>query len=146
VRRYSSEAPQKSSRAPIYGGIVLAAAGLGYWKGDQIISAVRGPAEPKERAKAFIGGDQGWIGLKLADVKDINHNVKRFRFEFPDPESVSGLHIACKSGSSCHSLLSADDPALAALLTKFQGPNDEKPTIRPYTPVTDERICPIPPS
>ncbi len=62
-----------------------------------MISAIRGEAEAKERAKVFTGGDQAWIGLKLVDVKDLSHNVKKFRFEFPDPESVSGLHIACKS-------------------------------------------------
>ncbi len=48
------------------------------------------------------------------------HNVKRLRFALPTEEHVIGLNIA------------------SALLTKYKGPNDEKPTIRPYTPVSEE--------
>jgi cytochrome-b5 reductase len=48
-----------------------------------------------EGPKTFTGGDQGFIDLKLAAVTDINHNVKRFRFELPEKDAVSGLTIAC---------------------------------------------------
>ncbi len=48
-----------------------------------------------EPPKTFTGGDQGFIDLKLSEVSDINHNVKRFRFELPDKDAVSGLTIAC---------------------------------------------------
>ena len=51
--------------------------------------------ESKEPPKTFTGGDQGFIDLKLADVTIVNHNVKRFRFELPDKDAVSGLHVAC---------------------------------------------------
>ena len=68
----------------------------------------------------FQGGEQGFIPLKLDKIEEINHNTKRFRFNFEDKDSVSGLTIA------------------SALVTKFQGENDEKPTIKPYTPVSDE--------
>lgn len=75
-----------------------------------------GPATP-----VFKGGDQGFVDLKLASIENVNHNTKRFRFEFPEGESnVSGLHIA------------------SALLTKYQSPDMEKPVMRPYTPVSDE--------
>ncbi|KLJ12754.1 NADH-cytochrome b5 reductase 2 [Blastomyces silverae] len=117
VRKYSSEAPAKSSRAPLIGGLALAVgAGYYYWQ----TTSAKSVAEPKERSAVFKGGDQGWVGLKLAHVDNVSHNVKRFRFEFEDPESVSGLHIA------------------SAILTKYKGPTDEKPTIRPYTPVSEE--------
>ena len=46
--------------------------------------------------KAFTGGDQGFLDLKLSNVEPINHNTKRFRFELPDKDQVSGLHIACQ--------------------------------------------------
>jgi hypothetical protein len=46
--------------------------------------------------KVFTGGDQGFVSLKLDAVEIINHNTKKFRFAFDDPESVSGLTIACK--------------------------------------------------
>ncbi|KAK2786898.1 NADH-cytochrome b5 reductase [Onygenales sp. PD_12] len=119
IRKYSSEAPQKAaSRAPIYGAVALAAgAGAYYWQS----SASSAPAvEPKERSKTLTGGDQGWVNLKLAKIEHVSHNTKKFRFEFDDPEAVSGVHIA------------------SAILTKYKGPTDAKPTIRPYTPVSDE--------
>lgn len=49
-----------------------------------------------EPPKTFTGGDQGFIDLKLSEVSDINHNVKRLRFELPDKDAVSGLSVACK--------------------------------------------------
>lgn len=49
-----------------------------------------------EPPKTFTGGDQGFIDLKLSEVSDINHNVKRLRFELPDKDAVSGLTVACK--------------------------------------------------
>ena len=60
------------------------------------------------------------MSLKLAEVENVNHNTKRFRFELPEPDQVSGLQIA------------------SAVLTKYKGPQDEKPTMRPYTPISDE--------
>jgi cytochrome-b5 reductase len=72
---------------------------------------------------AFTGGDQGFLSLKLAEVENVNHNTKRFRFELPESDQVSGLHIA------------------SAILTKYKGPNDEKPTMRPYTPISSEGMC-----
>lgn len=73
--------------------------------------------EPK---KAFTGGDQGWLSLVLDDVEIVNHNTKRFRFKLPEEDQVSGLHVA------------------SAILTKYKGPNMEKPVMRPYTPISDE--------
>ena len=70
--------------------------------------------------KAFKGGDQGFLPLKLESVEPINHNTKRFRFALPNADDVSGL------------------PITSALITKFKKEGDEKPTIRPYTPVSSE--------
>lgn len=55
--------------------------------------------EIKEREKVFTGGEQGFIDLKLSDIEILSHNTKRYRFEFPDKEAVSGLHVACKLSS-----------------------------------------------
>ena len=49
----------------------------------------------------------------------MNHNTKLLTFELPDPEGTLGLVI-----NSC-------------ILTKYKGPNDEKPIVRPYTPISD---------
>lgn len=80
----------------------------------------RGKTDDKPANKVFKGGDQGWVDLKLESVEEINHNTRKFRFAFPDKDDVSGLQIA------------------SALLTKYQGPEMEKPVIRPYTPTSDE--------
>jgi cytochrome-b5 reductase len=65
-------------------------------------------------------GDQGFVDLKLEAVEIVNHNTKKFRFSFEDPEAVSGLNVA------------------SALLTKYQAPGMDKPIVRPYTPTSDE--------
>ncbi|KAI4116563.1 MAG: hypothetical protein LQ345_003050 [Seirophora villosa] len=70
--------------------------------------------------KAFTGGDQGWLDLKLESVEELSHNTKKFRFALPNKDDVSGLQVA------------------SALLTKYKGPEMEKPVIRPYTPTSDE--------
>ena len=78
------------------------------------------PKKAANASKVFTGGDQGFLPLTLDAVEDVNPNVKKFRFKFDDKEAVSGLTIA------------------SALITKYKGPEDEKPTIRPYTPTSDE--------
>ena len=47
--------------------------------------------------KAFVGGDQGFIDLKLASIEETSHNTKKFRFELPESDQVSGLPIACRT-------------------------------------------------
>lgn len=66
-----------------------------------------------------------FLTLKFYSVENINHNTKKFRFALPEEDQVSGLHIA------------------SAIITKYKGPEAEKPTIRPYTPVSDEGISAI---
>lgn len=122
VRKYSSEAPKGRSLAPIYITVGLAGLGVGLYRYNAgVANASTNTVEPpKDSPKVFTGGDQGWVPLKLADVEVLSHNTNRFRFEFPDKEAVSGLHIA------------------SALLTRYQPPDESKPIIRPYTPVSDE--------
>lgn len=58
----------------------------------------------------------------------INHNTKLFTFELPEKDSTLGLVV-----NSC-------------LLTMYKGPTDEKPTVRPYTPISDvDQQVPYPP-
>lgn len=85
----------------------------------QKASATAAPLSPPS-GNAFTGGDQGFISLKLENVEEINHNTKKFRFALPEENQVSGLKIA------------------SALITKYKGPEMEKPAIRPYTPTSDE--------
>ncbi|KAA8642319.1 hypothetical protein EYZ11_002909 [Aspergillus tanneri] len=113
-RKYSTEAPKKKSLAPIYATVGLTGVGVGLYRYNSGAATA-----PVDRAKVFTGGDQGWVDLKLSEVEVLNHNTKRLRFEFPDKEAVSGLHIA------------------SAILTKFSKPG-EKAVIRPYTPTSDE--------
>lgn len=60
------------------------------------------------------------MSLKLEDTEIINHNTKKLRFKLPEDDMVSGLDVA------------------SAILTKYKGPEDEKATLRPYTPTSDE--------
>ena len=132
VRRYALEAPQGGgNNALLYGGAGAGALGLGAWylnsgkKPESVAPASKEeektvPKKATEGSKVFKGGDQGFIGLVLDKVEEINHNTKRFRFKFDSEDEVSGLSIA------------------SAIITKYKGEKDEKPTIRPYTPVSDE--------
>jgi cytochrome-b5 reductase len=121
----------------LYAGVAALAAGAGYYfynqgnNADKVKNAASdaeaaakglvGKNQPGSQGKpAFTGGDQGWISLKLDSVENINHNTKKLRFALPESDDVSGLKIA------------------SALLTKYKGPEMQKPAIRPYTPISDE--------
>jgi cytochrome-b5 reductase len=107
VRTFASES---TSGKPSYGtyaaaaAVTALAAGYGYtqWHAGSLAEAEaktrpdKGKIASKEPKKTFTGGDQGFIDLKLEDVQNINHNVKRFRFELPDKDAVSGLTVACE--------------------------------------------------
>ncbi|RFU26768.1 hypothetical protein B7463_g9569, partial [Scytalidium lignicola] len=126
-RRYASEAKSGGSNTLLYAGIAAVVAGGGYYWSTQQGAAKDAPAKsvpaniPAAVNKtAFTGGDQGFIGLKLDSIEEVNHNTKKFRFSLPEGDQVSGLHVA------------------SALLTKYQTPGMEKPIVRPYTPISDE--------
>ncbi|KAF2100907.1 ferredoxin reductase-like protein [Rhizodiscina lignyota] len=131
VRRYATEPPKPSSNNTIIYGGLAAAAGVGAYyylsgspKAKEAVDSAKDKAtsiaNKADAPKTFKGGDQGFVSLVLDSVEEINHNTKKFRFHLDDDNAVSGLHIA------------------SALLTKFKGPEMEKPVIRPYTPVSDE--------
>ncbi|KYK54632.1 putative cytochrome-b5 reductase, mitochondrial outer membrane form [Drechmeria coniospora] len=123
VRHYATESAPKSGSSmllPVAGAAAVAGAGYYYFAGGEGAVAKGTQAAGAAVKPAFTGGDQGFVSLKLAEVETVNHNTKRFRFELPESDHVSGLHIA------------------SAILTKFKGPNDEKATLRPYTPISDE--------
>lgn len=92
-RKYSSEASKKRSLAPIYISIGLVGLAIGVYRYTQDGATAK---EQKEREKVFTGGEQGWVDLKLGAIEDLSHNTKRFRFEFPDKDMISGLNVACK--------------------------------------------------
>ncbi|TDZ13386.1 NADH-cytochrome b5 reductase 2 [Colletotrichum spinosum] len=127
ARRYATEAPKSGGSNPaLYAGAAAAVAGGAYYlfsgsspaaqKAEAKVKEAVG-AEPK---KALTGGDQGFVSLKLEDVEIVNHNTKKLRFALPEEDMVSGLNVA------------------SAVLTKYKGPEDQKATLRPYTPTSDE--------
>jgi len=122
ARRYTTEAPKSgSSNTPLLAAAGVGALGAGYYflSGTPTADKIQAKVTPEPK-KAFTGGDQGFISLKLDSVEQVNHNTKKFRFELPESDQVSGLQVA------------------SALLTKYKGPEDAKATLRPYTPVSDE--------
>ena len=125
MRSYATEAAKGGSSTPWIVGVAAVGAGVaGYsFLGNKKALAEAAPSTQKETEKvdkrAFKGGDQGFIDLKLKSSKDYNHNTKSFIFELPESDQVSGLSVA------------------SALITKFKADDQEKPTIRPYTPTSD---------
>ncbi|KAL6876670.1 ferredoxin reductase-like protein [Trichoderma novae-zelandiae] len=125
ARRYATESGAKgSSNTLLYGAGAVGVLGAGYYFLSGSSAAGKAESKAKEvlgvAPKAFTGGDQGFLSLKVSEIEEVNHNTKRVRFELPEKDQVSGLHVA------------------SALLTKFKAPDAEKATLRPYTPISDE--------
>ncbi|KAF2259553.1 NADH-cytochrome b5 reductase 3 [Lojkania enalia] len=135
VRRYATEAPKSGgSNTLLYTGIAFAGLSGGYFylrrqRGTPTGQA--GQAPPSQEAekvssgatepakKAFTGGEQGFLSLVLENYEVLNHNTKRLTFKLPEADMESGL------------------PVSSAVITKYKGPEMEKPVIRPYTPTSD---------
>ena len=110
VRSYATDAPSTGSGLlPWFaGGAALGAGYFGYTyatgsaappsKADvkNVVDKAKEKVSDKPAPKAFLGGDQDFLDLKLASVEDVNKNTKRFRFDLPEKDQVSGLEIACK--------------------------------------------------
>lgn len=126
ARRYATESGSKgSSNTLLYGAGAVGVLGAGYYFLSGSPAASKAENKAKEALgvaapKAFTGGDQGFLSLKVSEIEDVNHNTKRVRFDLPEKDQVSGLHVA------------------SAILTKFKAPDAEKATLRPYTPISDE--------
>jgi cytochrome-b5 reductase len=140
VRRYASEAPDQSKGkgggTPFLLTMVAFAGLLGgysYLRRTKYpkASGEAGAAPPSREGEkipdstggaakiAFTGGEQGFLSLKLLKSEIINHNSKHLTFALPEEDMESGLHVA------------------SAVITKYKGPEMEKPVIRPYTPTSD---------
>lgn len=59
-----------------------------------IIGQARAEA-PDDPPKMFSSG-LNMVSLRLKASEDVNHNTKRLRFEFPNPDAVSGLPLTCR--------------------------------------------------
>jgi cytochrome-b5 reductase len=123
VRRYASEAP-KTEAAPnktvLYAGIAAAALSGSYIylrRGNPMADVK--PVSTGPAKKAFTGGDQGFVSLVLEKSEIVNHNTKKLTFKLPEEDMESGLPVA------------------SAVITKYKGPEMQKPVIRPYTPISD---------
>jgi len=118
---FTSQAPKsKKSSGLIPLTVGAAVLGTGYYYKDTLQSYFYSSksTQPSSNLDVAFKNKDEWIDLKLEEIEMVNHNTKRLRFALPSKDQVSGLHVA------------------SALLTKYQGPKDEKPVIRPYTPVS----------
>lgn len=130
TRRYATEPSKGGSNSTLFlGAAAVGIAGAGAYflsgtgaakKAEASVKEVTEKITPGEIKKAFTGGDQGWVSLKLEEAELVNHNTKRLRFRLPEDDMVSGLHVA------------------SAILAKFKPVDGEKAVLRPYTPVSDE--------
>jgi cytochrome-b5 reductase len=64
------------------------------------------PASPQNNmsratapSRVFSSG-LSMVSLRLKSSEDVTHNVKRLRFEFPNPDAVSGLSPSCEFPAS----------------------------------------------
>ncbi|KAK4123061.1 ferredoxin reductase-like protein [Parathielavia appendiculata] len=73
--------------------------------------------KPIASSRVFSSG-LSMVSLRLKSSEEVTHDVKRLRFEFPDPEAVSGLSVT------------------SSLLTVSWPHDSFFPTLRPYTPVS----------
>lgn len=115
TRSFSSAATPKATTSYAIGAGLFGVAALSF------LSYNSKSAEwfAKDAPKALTNPNE-WVSLSLLSSEQVNHNTKSLKFALPSDEHIIGLNIA------------------SALLTKYKGPNDEKPTIRPYTPVSEE--------
>lgn len=98
MRGYAQEAAQKQRMSgAAYGAIGLGALAGGYYyytsQNKPVVLQAEGPAP-----KAFQGGDQGFLSLKLESVQKISENTSKFRFALPEEDQESGLPVACMFG------------------------------------------------
>jgi hypothetical protein len=96
ARQYSSEAPKSGGGMFRNLLLVSAASAGGYYYYTNVYDSKLSKASTEPASKVFTGGDQGFVSLRLDKIETVNHNTKRFRFVFDDPEAVSGLTIACE--------------------------------------------------
>lgn len=116
TRSYSSVATSRSSASTYaIGAGLFGVAALSYVNYNSRAAEWFAKDAPKA-----LEDPNAWVSLPLISSEQVNHNTKSLKFALPSDEHIIGLNIA------------------SALLTKYKGPNDEKPTIRPYTPVSEE--------
>ncbi|KAI1407612.1 ferredoxin reductase-like protein [Hypoxylon sp. FL1857] len=69
--------------------------------------------------RRVFGSGPAFVSLELESTQVVNHNTKRLRFKFPEPDAVSGLTLT------------------SALLTYSWPKGSTLPVVRPYTPIKD---------
>lgn len=45
--------------------------------------------------KKVFGSGPAMVSLRLKSSENLNHNAKLLRFEYPNPDAVSGLSLTC---------------------------------------------------
>lgn len=117
TRQFTTKAAAQPSKNYLIGAGLVGAASITYLsyntKSAEWFSSTK-------TAKKTLTDPNEWVSLPLMSSTQVNHNTKTLKFALPSEDHIIGLNVA------------------SALLTKYQGPNDEKPTIRPYTPISDE--------
>lgn len=126
MRSYATEAQVAGKSSAAVAAAAVACGLGGYYYYSNVLSAVS-RTEALDSAhnaskKAFTGGDQGFISLKLDNVETVNHNTKKFRFALPESDMESGLSVACASAQVRNILQSAVLTKLSRRHYQVQGP------------------------
>jgi cytochrome-b5 reductase len=69
--------------------------GLGTWAAKSLLiceeAYAESPTQPPQKIFSRFFGQS----LRLENSENVNHNTKRLRFAFPNPEAQSGLTLTC---------------------------------------------------
>ena len=85
--------PSRRPVAALTGAFTLAGGGI--WLVNSTLFCGLSAESADAPPKAFSGFPGP--SLRLAASQEVNHNTKRLRFKFPDPDAESGLHLISKS-------------------------------------------------
>lgn len=78
---------------PQRAALAVALSGVGLWA---VTSYFTRNAYAEENEPASIFPSKLGTSLRLESSESVNHNTKRLRFEFPNPNARTGLTLTCK--------------------------------------------------
>lgn len=123
---------------------IITVGGLGAWVAKSFLTRdvyAESPSSPApSKASKVFSGPFG-PSLRLESSEMVNHNTKRLRFSFPNPDATSGLSLTCKS---FHVLPRPSVLMKAASVLTVSWPKGRWfPVLRPYTPISALGISPF---
>lgn len=120
---------------------IITVGGLGAWVAKSFLTRDVYADSPSSPVSSKVFSGPFGPSLRLESSEMVNHNTKRLRFSFPNPEATSGLTLTCKS---FHVLPRPSVLMKAASVLTVSWPKGHWfPVLRPYTPISALGISPF---